>query len=187
MKAFLVALVVAIELTLVFAGCPTIISKNRWGGQQASQVQYTVKPLKYVIIHHTSTPTCADEDNCSRRLVNIQNYHMNQLDFDDIGYNFMIGGDGQIYEGAGWHKQGAHARGWNSKSLGIGFIGDFQTNLPSSKQLDAGKKFLECAVEKGEIEDTYKLIGARTVRPTDSPGTLLFREIQTWRGFTRNP
>lgn len=43
--------------------------------------------------------------------------------------SFMIGGDGQIYEGAGWHKVGAHARGWNSKSLGVGFIGDFQSRF----------------------------------------------------------
>lgn len=39
--------------------------------------------------------------------------------------SFIIGGDGNIYEGAGWHKIGAHTRGYNSRSLGIGFIGNF--------------------------------------------------------------
>ena len=187
MKFFALALLVSLELTLVFAGCPKIISKNRWGGQSAINVEYTVKPLKYVIIHHTATPTCVDEYDCSDRLVNMQNYHMNELGFNDIGYNFIIGGDGQIYEGVGWHKVGAHAYGWNRKSLGLGFIGNFQTSSPSSKQLEAGKQFLKCAVEKGEIDNNYKLVGARTVTATKSPGIRLFREIQTWKGFTRNP
>lgn len=37
----------------------------------------------------------------------------------------MIGGDGRVYEGAGWHTVGAHTYGYNRKGLGIAFIGDF--------------------------------------------------------------
>lgn len=29
----------------------------------------------------------------------IQNLHMKENNFDDIGYNFLIGGDGNVYEG----------------------------------------------------------------------------------------
>lgn len=42
-------------------------------------------------------------------------------------YSFIIGGDGNIYEGAGWHKEGAHTYGYNKKSIGIAFIGDFRS------------------------------------------------------------
>nr|Q765P2.1 RecName: Full=Peptidoglycan-recognition protein 3; AltName: Full=Hd-PGRP-3; Flags: Precursor [Holotrichia diomphalia]BAD08318.1 peptidoglycan recognition protein-3 [Holotrichia diomphalia] len=187
MKAFLVALLISIELALVFAGCPTIISKNRWGGQQARKVEPTTKPLKYVIINHTSGPSCVDEIDCSRMLVYIQNRHMNHLNYNDIGCNFIIGGDGQIYEGAGWQAAASHTPGWNKKSLLIGFIGDYEINRPSLKQLEAGKQLIECAVERGEIEQDYKLVGARTIRQTNSPGKYLFRELQSWKGFTRDP
>lgn len=34
-------------------------------------------------------------------------------------------GDNGIYEGTGWHKEGAHTYGYNSNALGIGFVGDF--------------------------------------------------------------
>ncbi|GJQ84801.1 PGRPS1 [Trypoxylus dichotomus] len=186
MKAISVLLLV-INITLVFGTCPTIISKRHWGGRDAKSIEYTIRPVGYVIIHHTSTPTCTNEDDCLTKLMGMQSYHMDQKDFDDIGYNFIIGGDGQIYEGAGWHKVGAHARGWNKKSVGIAFMGDFQTTTPSAKQLQAGKDLIQCGVELGEIDIRYKLVGARTVRPTDSPGTMLFREIQKWRGFTSSP
>ena len=37
----------------------------------------------------------------------IQNAHMGKK-WNDIGYNFIIGGDGRIYEGRGQHR-GAHS------------------------------------------------------------------------------
>ncbi|KAI4460617.1 peptidoglycan recognition protein [Holotrichia oblita] len=187
MKVNVIFIVIATEIAIVFGGCPTIISKNDWGGAEAVKIEYAIKPVKYVIIHHTSTPTCTTEADCSRRLVNMQSYHIDEQNFDDIGYNFIIGGDGQIYEGAGWHKVGAHTLKWNSKSVGIAFMGDYQSTTPTAKQLEAGQNLIQCGVDKGEIDRQYKLLGARSLRPTDSPGTMLFRKIQSWRGFTRTP
>ena len=41
----------------------------------------------------------------------MQTFHMESKGWDDIGYNFMIGGDGAVYEGRGWDSQGAHTKG----------------------------------------------------------------------------
>lgn len=41
----------------------------------------------------------------------IQNFHIESKDFDDIGYNFLVTGNGDVYEGRGWDKQGAHTKG----------------------------------------------------------------------------
>ena len=38
--------------------------------------------------------------------------------WDDIGYSFMIGGDGSVFEGRGWDRVGAHTYGFNKRSLG---------------------------------------------------------------------
>lgn len=40
---------------------------------------------------------------------------------------FLIGGDGNVYEGCGWTHEGAHTYGYNKKSIGIGFIGNFES------------------------------------------------------------
>jgi hypothetical protein len=36
-----------------------------------------------------------------------------------------VGGDGNVYEGRGWHQVGAHTYGFNKRSVGIALIGEF--------------------------------------------------------------
>lgn len=42
---------------------------------------------------------------------------------------FLIGGDGTIYEARGWNAVGAHTYGWNNKSVGIAFIGTYESEF----------------------------------------------------------
>lgn len=48
-----------------------------------------------------------------------QKYHMDTNKWDDIGYNFLVGGDGDIFEGRGWLYEGTHCKGLNSQSIGM--------------------------------------------------------------------
>jgi N-acetylmuramoyl-L-alanine amidase len=50
---------------------------------------------------------------------------MDDLGYDDIGFNFVIGEDGNVYEGRGWDAVGAHTASYNTISIGICIIGDF--------------------------------------------------------------
>ena len=54
---------------------------------------------------------------------------MNNKNWEDIGYNFLVGEDGNIYEGRGWGKHGAHSKPYNSKSIGICMIGNFNSKF----------------------------------------------------------
>lgn len=56
-------------------------------------------------------------------LLKIKQYYYNS----NLIFSFLIGSDGQVYEGVGWHKVGTHTIGYNSKSVGIGFIGNFES------------------------------------------------------------
>ena len=51
--------------------------------------------------------------------------------------SFLVGEDGNVYEGRGWSKQGAHAPNFNSRSIGIAVIGNFMSEFPSSCPLPA--------------------------------------------------
>ena len=66
--------------------------------------------------------------------------------WSDIGYNFLVGDDGNVYEGRGWDLQGAHVFGHNSRSIGISFIGNFQQRLPSTAARNATKQLIRCGV-----------------------------------------
>lgn len=65
--------------------CPNIVIKSMWGGRSSIQVEYMIVPIKYVIIQHTVTPSCNTLSECARIVTSIQDYHMTQLDFHDIG------------------------------------------------------------------------------------------------------
>nr|AFD54029.1 PGRP-SA [Locusta migratoria] len=167
--------------------CPNIVARRGWGAKPAKTVEYIIKPVHNVIIHHTVSPICTSMNSCAERVRSIQVLHMNNLKFEDIGYSFLVGGDGNVYEGRGWHKQGAHTRGYNKNSIGIALVGDFTDTLPPRAQLDALKKLLECGVQLGELSDDYQLLGARQVVATQSPGLALYQELQTWPAWVEQP
>ncbi|XP_018329558.1 peptidoglycan-recognition protein 1-like [Agrilus planipennis] len=187
MKSFIIYLLVSLlQQQVALAGelCANLVSKKNWGARTPSQVDYALIPIKFVIVHHTVTTECNSDASCKETLQSIQNYHMDELDYYDIGYNFLIGGNGKVYEGTGWHKVGAHAVGYNSRSLGLAFIGDFRDKLPTSAQLTTAKDFLKCAVGLGELSEDYKLLGAKQVIATVSPGKKLYEEIKKWEHYT---
>lgn len=106
--------------------------------------------------------------------------------FSDIGYNFLIGGDGNSYEGRGWDFQGAHTAGHNKGSIGIAFIGLFDKSAPPENQLNAAKKLIEDGVRLGKLAKDYKLYGQRQFRNVISPGDALYKIIQEWPQWTEN-
>lgn len=105
----------------------------------------------------------------------------------DIGYNFLVGGDGFAYEGRGWEAEGAHSYGYNARSIGIAFVGTFNTIRPTASQTLAAKQLIEKGIELGFIKKDYKLLGARQITTTQSPGDILYNEIKTWPHWTPVP
>lgn len=110
----------------------------------------------------------------------IQVFHIEGRHWDDIGYNFMIGCDGNVYEGRGWAVVGAHTLGWNKCAIGISFVGCFMKELPSKAALNACKLLLKKGVDEGHLHENYKLYGHCQCTSTESPGKTLYEEIQTW-------
>ena len=45
-----------------------------------------------------------------------------RLGWSDIGYSFVVGEDGNVYEARGWDTIGAHTKGYNSVGLGNNFV-----------------------------------------------------------------
>lgn len=100
-------------------------------------------------------------------------------EFEDIGYNFLVGGDGNAYEGIGWKKQGAHTYRHN-KSICIAFIGDFSKQKPTDGQLEAAQKLIQIGVDGKFLSKNYRLFGHRQLIATESPGKKLYTIIVTW-------
>jgi len=68
--------------------------------------------------------------------------------WDDIGYNFLVGEDGNAYEGRGWDHEGAQVRSFNDVSLGFAVIGNYVNRLPNGAALNIVKQLIACALQK---------------------------------------
>ncbi|KAJ8932085.1 hypothetical protein NQ318_008314, partial [Aromia moschata] len=67
--------------------CSDIVTRSQWGGRIPVAVDYAIVPVNFVVIHHTVTPECDDKDSCSKIMQSIQNFHIDELEFHDVGYN----------------------------------------------------------------------------------------------------
>ncbi|XP_069358353.1 peptidoglycan recognition protein-like [Maniola hyperantus] len=160
-----------------------VVSKKQWDGLNPIHVEYLPRPVDLVIIQHSVTAGCSTDAACEDLVRNIQDYHMEQLKFWDIGMSFMVGGNGKVYEGNGWLRVGAHTFGYNRRSIGISFLGNYNNDEPKPEQLEAVKNLIKCGVEKGHLSPDYHLVGHKQLISTESPGRKLYREIRTWPHF----
>lgn len=94
-------------------------------------------------LHHTVRGSMyAKEGRISEKdelqsIEDIQGLHMETWNFADIGYHFMIGQSGKVYQGRGEKYVGAHTGGGNRKNTGLAFLG--------------------CYDEKGCVEEGYQV------------------------------
>ncbi|XP_063987346.1 peptidoglycan-recognition protein SD-like [Diachasmimorpha longicaudata] len=166
-----------------------IIRRVDWGAQPplGPSPALSAIPTPYVVIGHTETDPCLNESNCIQQVRRLQNSHIQWNKWDDIGYNFLVGGDGNIYVGRGWNVEGVHTFNYNKKSIGVGFIGDFDKVSPNEKQLRAAQQLLELGVKFRELASDYKLLGQKQLIRTASPGEQLYKIIQTWPHWRASP
>ncbi|XP_053958553.1 peptidoglycan-recognition protein LB-like [Anastrepha ludens] len=152
----------------------------------------TVGGVSHVIIHHTATPasTCRLNTNaCAATIRAMQRTHQQQRGWDDIGYNFLIGGSddqAEIYEGRGFDVVGAHAVGYNARSVGIALIGDWTDALPPHPVLDKLHQLISYGVQMGHIQRDYTLLGHRQVKATECPGNRLYNELRGWPHYKQH-
>ncbi|XP_052833059.1 peptidoglycan-recognition protein 2 [Octopus bimaculoides] len=97
----------------------TIRNRTEWKARKPKSVTQLKVPAEYLIVHHSATGSCFTTEDCDKLVQSIQTNHMDNRDFVNIGYNFLIGGNGAVYEGRGWSVEGAHAKGYNSKSIAL--------------------------------------------------------------------
>ncbi|XP_068621744.1 uncharacterized protein [Battus philenor] len=168
------------------------ISREMWLAQPFDNNGTTAlyDPLKLVIIQHTVSQVCTRFVLCAAELRNLQGWFIKSYHYD-IPYNFIIGNDGRVYEGRGWHIVGAHTLGYNRCSVGIGFIGDYREELPSHTrvtdlQIKRTMMLLEEGVKLGFLDPNYVVLGAKDVQSTASPGSNLYNAIRQWAHYGHN-
>ena len=121
-----------------------------------------IREVEYLVIHCSATPE--DMDIGAEE---IRRWHL-QRGWLDIGYHYFIRRDGLVEKGRNDNVPGAHARGYNEKSLGICLIGGVESDkqTPEANYTHAQWDSLEHLVRtlSGDHEDAV-VVGHR-----DLPG-----------------
>ncbi|XP_009433193.2 N-acetylmuramoyl-L-alanine amidase isoform X1 [Pan troglodytes] len=176
------------EFTEAFLGCPAIHPRCRWGAAPyRGRPKLLQLPLGFLYVHHTYVPAppCTDFTRCAANMRSMQRYHQDTQGWGDIGYSFVVGSDGYVYEGRGWHWVGAHTLGHNSRGFGVAIVGNYTAALPTEAALRTVRDTLpSCAVRAGLLRPDYALLGHRQLVRTDCPGDALFDLLRTWPHFT---
>lgn len=158
-------------------------------------------PLEYpekiskIIVHHTATTSNLNDPKQAIR--NIYYYHGITRGWGDIGYNYIIDKNGNIYEGryGGDGVVGGHAAKYNVGSIGIAVLGNYQENqVPESVtasltnliRVKAAKYGIDpegSSMFRGEM--LKNVIGHRDVGATACPGENLYALLPAIRKMAK--
>nr|XP_035946261.1 peptidoglycan recognition protein 1 [Halichoerus grypus] len=161
--------------------CCPIVPRTEWEAPASKCSKKLKLPVRYVVVSHTAGSPCDCPASCLKQVQNVRDYHAGTLDWCDVGYNFLIGEDGLVYEGRGWDTKGDHTGPtWNPISIGISFMGNYMERSPPPRALRAAQSLLAWGVAQGKLSPRYEVKGHRDVQRTLSPGDQLYEIIQTW-------
>uniref|UniRef100_A0A453Z2Z8 Peptidoglycan recognition protein family domain-containing protein n=1 Tax=Anopheles quadriannulatus TaxID=34691 RepID=A0A453Z2Z8_ANOQN len=162
-----------------------LVTRTEWLAQPPREELTDLKlPVNNVIIAHTATEGCTTQAACRLRVRLIQEFHMDGKNYDDITYNFLIGGDGHIYEGRNWHKIGATIPGYNSRSITVGFVGEYNYGgKPTKKQIELLKYLLHFGAKERHLKEGYRIYASEQLDPTVGTGKWLIEALHSLPQF----
>ncbi|MGE0193417.1 MAG: peptidoglycan recognition family protein [Planctomycetota bacterium] len=164
-----------------------IVPRSAWGAEPLRDDHDPMANIRRLTLHHTDALDdlggMTQRDDAELMRV-IQRFHQDTRGWADIGYHFVIGRDGKVYEGRSLAVQGAHAGGGNNvENLGISVMGNFEQDLPTDVQMETLKRFLVAAAARYRLApDT--LFGHRDFKPTACPGDALYAWLTTFKATT---
>jgi len=85
-----------------------------------------------VAIHHSASLLASNET-----MADIQKLHMDTNRWADIGYHYGIDKEGRVYEGRDIRARGASVAGYNTGTIGVVVMGNFEMDAPLPAQLAA--------------------------------------------------
>jgi len=122
---------------------PAIVPRLSWGADESirrNQPSFA-DGVRFSVIHHTAGRNGYSRSEAPAIVRAIQLYHVKGNGWNDIGYNFLVDRFGTVYEGryggAERNVVGAHARGFNTGSVGIAVLGTYGGAAPSRAAMDA--------------------------------------------------
>jgi len=174
---------------------PSIVTRAEWGADESIRDRHVIgyAPFRKIVVHHTASPNSVRDPAATVRF----GYELHVVDrgFTDIGYNFLISSDGQIFEGRRARKYGkgelhtgedgagnaiigGHTKGRNAGTCGIALIGNFMKRAPTPAATESLIHLIAWETQRHKIDP----LGSDEFIATDST-KLVFPNIVGHRGI----
>ena len=189
---------------LQLANAPPIIPRLSWGADESirkAAPQYA-PTLQAAFVHHTAGTNNYTPDQSAAIVRGIELYHVQGNGWNDIGYNFLVDKYGQVFEGryGGIDKNviGAHTEGFNTATVGVSLIGQYDTAQISTAAAKALEQLLAWRLDLAHVDplgmltyssngnprfpagtpvDLRAISGHRDAYFTDCPGNALYAQL----------
>ncbi|MDM7854017.1 N-acetylmuramoyl-L-alanine amidase [Cellulomonas alba] len=191
---------------------PRIVTRAQWGADESlgSPWPDVSSRLSAMYLHHTAGSNTYTKAQAAAQVRAIFAFHVKGRGWPDIGYQFLVDRFGTIYQGRrdaiADLPIGAQAGGYNTDTIGVSAIGNFQTAKPSSAMVASIERVFawEAYAHKLDVRgrttlitgtstgsDTRAKAGAKVTVPvllghrdtngTACPGTNLYAKLPTIR------
>lgn len=143
---------------------PLSIDQSAWReGLAEPVIGRTATVVNHCVIHHAASSNANTDYTAVVR--NIYLLHTQSNGWDDIGYNYLIAPNGDVYDGRESQGvadedniQGAHFCGKNGGTMGICLIGDYTEIAPADTMIGSLVNLLTWKLNKEKIQafDSFK-------------------------------
>ena len=129
----------------------------------------------YIVIHCAATKPSMDVGADT-----IRDWHVNGNGWSDIGYHYIVLGNGEVVSGRHVNKTGAHCKGHNKGSIGICVTGNTSVEPPNTQQLQSLWGKIKMLLEEYGLErsDVY---GHQDCGTTECPGDYLYEFVKQFK------
>lgn len=162
------------------------VDKDAQGNKLTWPMAYPENITK-VVIHHTASGK--DLQDPMKAIRDIYYFHTITRGWGDIGYNYIIDQNGNIYEGraGGDGVVGAHAGRGNVGSIGIAVLGNYEGSEVPEPVIHALVALVRAKTQQYNIdpmassmfrgENLPNVMGHRDIMSTSCPGEKLFAQL----------
>lgn len=148
-----------------------IVGRKTWDSlfpSGTTAIKESKRKINLIVVHCTGT-----EEGEDVSVQAIRNYHVNHNGWRDIGYHYVIYRDGSLHEGRDVNISGGHARGYNSNSIGIVYVGGCpKGHLDQSKDTRTPEQkatLLRLLKDMRKLYPSAKIVGHKDLNKTGCP------------------
>lgn len=158
---------------------PEVVSRSAWGAKPP-RGSYSRHQIEHLVVHHTYAPNASQYQGAAS-VRGIQKFHQDSRGWMDIGYHFLIGPDGVIFQGRPQEVSGAHVIP-NRGKVGVCMIGNFDgVDTVTPVQREALVALLAWLAGSYDVNPTTEIFGHRDWMSTGCPGQSLYDMLPSVR------